>query len=262
MLIERLFHIKINTPRDHSNVILASFFLHHKKDIQTYTLQKIMLETSLSKSTIIRFVQVLGSNNFTQFIYDYQAEIDLRRQRGKMISQQYKTYGHEVINIPKALQINEKEIQEFLDACVMKIVQYKRVNIITELKDMQLIETYLPHFFDMDIEMDIYWNHLGEVSQHILDPNAFYIVMDTHSTLPDLQYYLNQIVEDCQQFYRKDSVIDKALIAYPNLTSFGNLTYEIKRNMYPLTKKVLLLHIMDTLLTGTMLKMKEYELKK
>lgn len=262
MLIERLFHIKINTPRDHSNAILANFFLHHKKDIQSFTLQKIMMETSLSKSTIIRFVQLLGSNNYTQFIYDYQAEIDLRRQRGRMITQQYKTFGIEVIDIPKILEIDEKEITSFIDTCVNKIVQYKKVNIITDLKDMQLIQTYLPHFFDIDIHIDIYWNILGETSRLRMDQDIFYMVISTHNTLPDLQYYVNQIVEDCQQFYKKDSKFDKALIAYPSLSSFGNLTYEIKRNMYPLTKKVLLLHIMDSLLTGAILKNREYELKK
>lgn len=229
MIVEQLFHIKINEVRDSANYLLSDYFLAHKHQMRELTLKQVIYDTALSKSTIIRFFQYLGCANYTQFAYDYMEEIAQRQCRERVLLK-----SHE--------QDEEKntEFNQFVTEVARGILSYRKLMILGELRDVLLAEPYISHLFDLDIACDIIWDMPG--AQPIeLPKDAYYLLLMSHYTPSNFIVKAREIIAEQVKQIIEDTTYEKGILSYPIQAREKGTYLEISRKMRPMDKKILLL---------------------
>lgn len=239
MIVEQLFHLKINEQPYTSNYLLCDFFLKHRtqKDI---TLKMVMQETSISKSTITRFFPLVGCANFTQFMYEYQAEMENRIRRSRVILQNKES----VSQLPK--QNLDAVFTSFLQTIAKQVNEMKKLVVVGELRDILLAEPFLPHLFDLGIDCDVIWDMVGCDNKPI-PKDAYYIILMSHYKVSDFLLKANEALAKPVRTLLEEPDYKKAIVAY-DTTGFERETFLLlNRNLKPIDKKIMLLSLFGEL---------------
>lgn len=239
MVVEQLLRNHVISEQDSASQHLSSYFLSKKKEIDHISLNQVVADTNYSKSTIIRFVNALGCDNFTKFSYLYHKEIQERQRRGGILQRNF-YIEDDVSFLFKELCL--EDVQSSLRILAGKILTKKKIILIGELRETQIVESCLPTFFDLDVSVQI-------INTMCIDTNpedAVYIILTSHYTIENFELYTSfQIIE----FIKKHANLTIGLIAYPQKEINNVVILPVLRNWSSLIKKMYILWLFHYLIT-------------
>lgn len=235
-MIEYLFHMKLNTESDSSIHILSDYFLTHR-NLETLTLKKVMQDTALSKSTVARFFPLLGVDNFTQFINEYGEEIKNRKRRERLILNDQEYTGKQ--------DYLDEQGKLFIKEIAKQSSHKSKLIFVGEMKDVLLIEPFLPHFYDLGFDCDIVWDFLV-TSEYRICEDAFYLMVFGHFTISEYQIKGNRALAYAIRTIL-NATEDIALISYMDQSNPVKLHLDLSRKLKPVEKKLYLLALFGEL---------------
>ena len=185
MVIKRLFDLYENAEAQSAYKILANYMLNERLNLEYTSLYDVIDETGLSKSTIVRFCQHVGTMNYTDFRYHFIKEY-------KNYSKHIRIDYHHNVNIDSDIILN-------------KYKNIKKIIIFGGSQETSLFRIYQVQFYILGYLIHVVHSYEKEKISIDQDDLLIYVHMyDTVKVYFD-KYFYNKYIHILYDNFNNDS---------------------------------------------------------
>lgn len=239
MLIDKMIHHLIYQSIEEPAYILSAYFLQKRFAIQHTTLKQAAADTSISQSSIVRFVQLLGEENYTFFQTDVIKElITLRIQQEKEAAQK-DLDQHKQLSLFLQQELTPKALHTCgTVAALMR--ERKRVCILCTLSDLPLYEALAERFFSKGIFVEVCCLDLPQREVLPSMEDTIFLLMSSRLSIQHmLECFLRQpLASVLDRIMMSDAI--KVLISITNTEQRNTICIEFERPVFELHAQTLI----------------------